>query len=86
MTLRQSAVRLPLLAIFVCAGLAPAAARDDAFADAPPHRVRRVHRPVGLPPVYGPPPALVSDYLPRNNAVPMYNEPPGIRDRGAYGR
>ena len=31
--------------------------------------------------------SFVSGYLPRNNAVPMYNEPPGIRSGyGFYGR
>lgn len=33
----------------------------------------RPARPTAGPP---PPPAIVSGYLPRNNNVPMYNEPP----------
>lgn len=45
----------------------------------PHHHVRRA-----LPPEIayrdprdlGPPPRIVRGYLPRNNAVPMYNEPP----------
>lgn len=85
MPLRQRAIGLSLLAIVLGAGLAPAVAQDDAFSDAPPRRIRVVRRPVG-PPAYVAPPAIVSDYLPRNNAVPMYNEPPGLRDRGYFGR
>lgn len=79
------AIRLPLVAILLCGGLLPAAARDDVFSDAPPRRVylKRHH----ALRVYGPPPAIVSGYLPRNNGVPMYNEPPGLRaPYGYYGR
>lgn len=84
MTLRQRALGLSLLAIFLGAGPVPAAAQDDAFSDAPPRRVRVDRRPARLR-AYAPP-ALVRGYLPRNNAVPMYNEPPGLRDRGYLGR
>lgn len=84
MIVRKRAFRLPLLALLLCAGLAPAAAQDDAFSDAPPRRIRVVRRPPGRP--FVAPPALVSGYLPRNNAVPMYNEPPGLRAGGYYGR
>ncbi|AWN35659.1 hypothetical protein [Methylobacterium radiodurans] len=39
-----------------------------------PAPCRRPPPPPGLR--YGPPPAIVSGYLPRNNNLPMYNEPP----------
>lgn len=85
MSLRQRAIGLSLLAIVLGAGPAPAVAQDDAFSDGPPRRIRVVRRPAGAP-AFVRPPAIVSDYLPRNHAVPIYNEPPGLRDRGYFGR
>jgi hypothetical protein len=40
-------------------------------------RRRRVVRVRPMPPVLAP--VLIRDYLPRNNNVPMYNEPPRLR-------
>lgn len=61
------------------AGLASApeaVAGEDPFGVSAPDHVRH-HRPARTapPPAY-PRPAIVSGYLPRNNNVPMYNEPP----------
>ena len=74
-----------LLATLATAG--PAAAEGPGYAAAPPRFAPRrlAHRP--LPPAgfgraYGPPPGpraygpVVRAYLPRNDNVPMYNEPP----------
>lgn len=85
MSVRKRVQRLPLLALALCAGIDPASALDDAFSDARPRRVHVVRRPLRAD-AYVAPPALISGYLPRNNAVPLYNEPPGLRDRGYVGR
>ncbi len=86
MTRGSQALGLPLLAILLCGGLTPAVAQEDAFSDAPPRHVRIYRRPAASLPYAGPP-AIVSGYLPRNHAVPLYNEPPGIRSPyGAYAR
>ncbi len=68
------------LSAALLAGLAAApetAAGEDPFAVSAPHPVRR-HRDAraAAPPRAFPPVAIVSGYLPRNNNVPMYNEPP----------
>ncbi|MDP4021655.1 hypothetical protein Q8W71_03380 [Methylobacterium sp. NEAU 140] len=58
-------------------GLLPlaATAADDPFGDPGPRRLRQRRPPPALvPPPPGPP--IISGYLPRNNAVPMYNQPP----------
>ena len=86
MTRGSRALGLSLLAILLGGGVTPAVAQEDAFSDAPPRHVRVYRRPAA-PPAYAGPPATVSGYLPRNNAVPMYNEPPTYRSGfGAYGR
>ena len=86
MTLGSRALGLPLLAILLCGGFTPAVAHEDAFSDAPPRHVR-VYRRVVPAPRYVSPPPVISGYLPRNNAVPMYNEPPGLPSGyGAYRR
>lgn len=81
-----AALRWPLIALLLGAGFTPPAnAQEDAFSDAPPRRVRIVRR----APHVLPPPAVFSGYVPRNAAVPLYNEPPGLRARGygdGYGR
>lgn len=68
---------LALAAALLAAG--PVLASPAAWpGDRPEPRVIRqrvVVRPVPVVPVV-PPPVLVRDYLPRNHAVPMYNEPP----------
>ena len=70
---------LAALSIAVVAGLASATqavAGEDPFGVTLP-RPRHPHRPgrpAAPPPV--PPAAIVGGYLPRNNSVPMYNEPP----------
>lgn len=80
MTVRSQTWCLALIALAVIAGPGPAQAADDPFGDVPPPRTRVVRRPVRvLPPLA---PAIVSGYLPRNNAVPMYNEPPRWRPQG----
>lgn len=69
--------RLALAAALLAAG--PALASPATWpGDRPERRVIRhrvVVRPVPVVPVV-PPAVLVRDYLPRNHAVPMYNEPP----------
>lgn len=70
----SSRIRRPALTILLLiAGLCPAVAQDDAFGEPNPYRERIVRRPARVLP---PPPVIINDYLPRNNAVPLYNEPP----------
>ncbi len=74
MTVRPQTLYPAIIALVALAGLVPARAADDVFGEPVPHRVRVVRRPVrALPP---PPPTIVSGFLPRNNNVPLYNEPP----------
>ena len=67
------------LSVLLLAGLAlvpqPASAWEDDRETAP-HRVRHHHHARPVAPPDRPPPAIVSGYLPRNNNLPMYNEPP----------
>ena len=71
-----------ILTLAMVAGFGPALAQEGAFDRPIPYRERIVRRPVRMLP---PPPAVISGYLPRNYAVPLYNEPP--RQPGAfYGR
>ncbi|KAB1074713.1 hypothetical protein [Methylobacterium planeticum] len=70
-----------------CALAVSALAAPPALAHGPHHRGGRPHHhhvrralPPGIayrdPRELGPPPRIVRGYLPRNDAVPMYNEPP----------
>ncbi len=83
MTVRPQTRCLALIALVVIAGPGPAQAADP-FGDGPPPRARVVRRPAYAVPSPGP--AIVSGYLPRNNAVPMYNEPPRWRPQGLLWR
>lgn len=70
---------LAALSAVVVAGLAsaaPAVAGEDPFGASAPRALRhhRHARPEAPPPA--PRAAIVSGYLPRNNNLPMYNEPP----------
>jgi hypothetical protein len=79
MTARLQNRHAAIITLVVIGGLGPAHAADDVFGEPPPHRVRVIRRTVrDLPP----PPAIVSGYLPRNNAVPLYNEPPRLPSPG----
>jgi hypothetical protein len=80
-TLRAAFGLACALALIALAAL-PALARDFHPEGARHHPRHHLRRP--LPPEiayrdprgYGPPARIIRGYLPRNNAVPMYNEPP----------
>ena len=80
MTVHPQARPLALIALMVLAGLGPAQAADDVFGEPLPYRARAVGRPVRFRT-----PVIISGYLPRNNAVPLYNEP-SRRPAYGYGR
>jgi hypothetical protein len=83
MTVRPILRHAAILTLAVVAGLGPALAQEDAFGEPIRYRERIVRRPVRVLP---PPPAIISGYLPRNNAVPLYNEPPRQPTIYPYGR
>jgi hypothetical protein len=82
MTRRPQAARLAMTALVLIAGIGPAVAFEDAFGDPVSPRARVIRRSVR--PV--PPSAVFSGYLPRNYAVPLYNEPPRRPSFGYGGR
>jgi len=65
--------RFALVPVAFCTMSSPAWAFDDAFGQPVPYRERVVIRRSVRP---APPSAVFSGYLPRNHAVPLYNEPP----------
>lgn len=70
---------LAAAAVLACTVLTPAASQAEGGYGPPPHAVRRCPPPLPAchagAPGYGPS-GIVRAYLPRNNALPLYNEPP----------